>query len=168
MKLSTQGQHAILAMLALATHHEDKATRLTDIAQQQGISLSYLEQIFAKLRQHELVEGMRGPGGGYVLGRAADDINLAEILQAVEDDILPEKPKASKKDSKSASVLVQKMWVDLSKQFYGFLSNITLASLLEGHELPTKQYRLGETASMIARMFPARAPQAGYTRHAAM
>ncbi len=167
MKLSTQGQHAILAMLALATHHEDKATRLTDIAQQQGISLSYLEQIFAKLRQHDLVEGMRGPGGGYVLGRAADDINLAEILQAVEDDLQPETAK-SPKDAKSAAAVVQKMWLNLSGQFYAFLSNITLASLLEGHALPSKQYRLGETASMIARMFPARAPQAGYARHAVM
>lgn len=155
MKLSTQGQHAIMAMLALAIHDDDGAVRLGDLAAQQGISLSYLEQIFARLRNEGLVEGIRGPGGGYRLSRHADEITLAEIIQAAEDDAV-----VAMNSPHSAALrgqdLVQRMWSDLSGQFYRFMEDITLDSLMDGHELPRKTYQMGETASLIARMFPAR------------
>ncbi|QQZ30602.1 Rrf2 family transcriptional regulator [Thiothrix subterranea] len=155
MKLSTQGQHAIMAMLALAIHDDDGAVRLGDLAAQQGISLSYLEQIFARLRHEGLVEGIRGPGGGYRLSRHADEITLAEIIQAAEDDTVVAM-NASNSATLRGQDLVQRMWSDLSGQFYRFMEDITLDSLMEGHELPRKSYRMGETASLIARMFPAR------------
>jgi Rrf2 family iron-sulfur cluster assembly transcriptional regulator len=167
MKLSTQGQHAIMAMLALAIHDGEGTVRLTDLAEQQGISLSYLEQVFAKLREGGLVEGIRGPGGGYRLARTADEINLADIALAVEDE--PVSGRYAQRPSTSAGqALVQQMWGDLSQRFYGFLSDITLENLLDGHQLPRKVYRMGETASLIARMFPARIPAPGMARHAAM
>ena len=167
MKLSTQGQHAIMAMLTLAIHDDEGALRLTDIAEQQGISLSYLEQIFAKLRNKGLVEGIRGPGGGYRLAQSAEDINLADIALAAEDD-----PMTIKYDHKSPSVEkqlpVKHMWASLSKQFYAFLGEITLASLMEDHKVPrNKVYRMGDTASMIARMFPARMPTSRSAVHQA-
>ena len=155
MKLSTQGQHAIMAMLALAIHDDEGAVRLGDLAAQQGISLSYLEQIFARLRHEGLVEGIRGPGGGYRLSRHADEITLAEIVQAAEDDAVVEL-NVSHDGAIRGQDLVQRMWLDLSRQFYRFMEDITLDSLMEGHELPRKTYQMGETASLIARMFPAR------------
>ncbi|MDD5394448.1 MAG: Rrf2 family transcriptional regulator [Thiothrix sp.] len=165
MKLSTQGQHAIMAMLALAIHDDEGALRLGDIAKQQGISLSYLEQIFAKLRNEGLVEGIRGPGGGYCLVLAADEITLAEIVSAAEDEA--EEPCVTGSAEQQA---ILGMWEDLSSQFHEFLNGISLASLMAGHKLPRKVYRMGETASLIARMFPARMPMStpGMAHHAAM
>ncbi len=155
MKLSTQGQHAIMAMLALAIHDDEGAVRLGDLATQQGISLSYLEQIFARLRSEGLVEGIRGPGGGYRLSRHSDEITLADIVLAVENDPSVGQVATHRMDSLDQH-LVQQMWSDLSSQFQQFMEDITLESLMEGHELPRKTYQMGETASMIARMFPAR------------
>lgn len=152
MKLSTQGQHAIMAMLTLAIHEDTGALRLTDIAEQQGISLSYLEQIFAKLRNAGLVEGIRGPGGGYRLAQPLEAINLAEIAIAAEEEAVAVIPRSAKRNQDA----VQAMWSSLSQQFYGFLSDITLASLLEDHQVPrNKVYQMSTTASLIARMFPA-------------
>lgn len=164
MKLSTQGQHAIMAMLALAIHEDEGALRLGDLAEQQGISLSYLEQIFARLRSHGLVEGIRGPGGGYRLIRHIEDINLAEIVQAAEDETETGK-RGLKHTDEPGQRLVQQMWANLSGRFYDFLEGMTLASLLEGHKLPRKSFKMGETASMIARMFPAVGMPAPALRH---
>lgn len=166
MKLSTQGQHAIMAMLALAIHDDEGAVRLSDLAARQGISLSYLEQIFARLRHEGLVEGIRGPGGGYRLSRHADEITLADIVLAAEDEAeLEPKPRQG---AEMTQYLVQQMWADLSGQFRQFLDEITLDSLLEGHELPRKTFHMGETASLIARMFPAREPKPGFAHQMAM
>ncbi|EIJ34006.1 Rrf2 family transcriptional regulator [Thiothrix nivea] len=166
MKLSTQGQHAIMGMLALAVHEDDGAVRLSDLAEKQGISLSYLEQVFARLRNEGLVEGIRGPGGGYRLSRHAEDITLADIVLAAEDE--PEVEQRRKPADSVDQHLVQQMWDDLSGQFYRFMENITLDSLLEGHELPRKTFKMGETASMIARMFPAREPKPAFGAQIAM
>ena len=164
MKLSTQGQHAIMAMLTLAIHDDTGAMRLGDIATQQGISLSYLEQIFARLRNGGLVEGIRGPGGGYRLARPAEEISLAEIATVAEQE--PEQ------DADTVSTpqreLVARMWEDLSQQFYQFLDGISLDSLMEGHKIPRKAYKMSETASMIARMFPARLSFPSMGQHAAL
>lgn len=164
MKLSTQGQHAIMAMLTLAIHDDTGAMRLGDIATQQGISLSYLEQIFARLRNGGLVEGIRGPGGGYRLARPAEEISLAEIATVAEQE--PEQ------DADTVSTpqreLVARMWEDLSQQFYQFLDGISLDSLMEGHKIPRKAYKMSETASMIARMFPARLTFPSMGQHAAL
>jgi len=85
MKLSTKGRHAITAMMELALRHSSGPVTLADISVEQSISVSYLEQLFARLRNHGLVTGMRGPGGGYCLRRPATEITIAEILSAVDD-----------------------------------------------------------------------------------
>lgn len=164
MKLSTQGQHAIMAMLTLAIHDDTGAMRLGDIATQQGISLSYLEQIFARLRNGGLVEGIRGPGGGYRLARPAEEISLAEIARVAEQE--PEQD--TDIVSKPQHELVARMWEDLSQQLYQFLDGISLDSLMEGHKIPRKAYKMSETASMIARMFPARLTFPSMGQHAAL
>ncbi len=141
------------------------ALRLGDLATQQGISLSYLEQIFARLRSEGLVEGIRGPGGGYRLSRHADEITLADIVLAAED--APER-QPSQGAATAEQHLVQQMWADLSGQFYRFMEDITLDNLMEGHELPRKTYQMGATASLIARMFPARELKPGMTHQMAI
>jgi Rrf2 family iron-sulfur cluster assembly transcriptional regulator len=123
MKLTTKGRHAITAMMELALNQQKGPVTLADISTQQSISISYLEQLFAKLRQNGLVTGMRGPGGGYCLARAADEISIAQILGAVDDLArLQEIPRPEREIP--ASVL---MWRRLSNQVYDYLAGVTLA-----------------------------------------
>ena len=130
MKLSTKGRHAVTAMMELALRHDKGPVTLADISTQQSISISYLEQLFARLRQNKLVTGMRGPGGGYCLARQATEITIADILSAVDDmvrrDELP--PTAAEIPG---SML---MWQRLSNRVYDYLNGITLADAVEHQE----------------------------------
>src|ERR1041385_5538205 len=87
MRLSTKGRYAVMAMADLAGHENGRAVSLADIALRQEISLSYLEQLFAKLRRHGLVKSVRGPGGGYRLSRPAEEVRVADIILAVDEPI---------------------------------------------------------------------------------
>jgi Rrf2 family iron-sulfur cluster assembly transcriptional regulator len=128
MKLSTKGRYAITAMLDLAINANDgNRVTLADISEFQGISLSYLEQLFARLRQGKLVRGTRGPGGGYRLARSASDITISEIIAAVDENHGKEK-KAMKIDERHAKT--QELWEVLSDKIYHYLSNITLGDLV--------------------------------------
>ena len=152
MKLTTQSQRAIMAMMALALHSGRKVLRLSTLAREQGISLSYMEQLFYHLRHAELVEGIRGPGGGYRLGRPAGHITIAEIVEAIES--------ASENEADGEKVNqhpeIDKMLTVLDQQVYEFLDGISLESLVGKHKKPEIKFRPGKTARMIARMFPAR------------
>ena len=87
MKLTTKGRYAVTAMLDLAIHAKESPVPLADISQRQGISLSYLEQLFAKLRKQGLVDSARGPGGGYRLSRVSSDISVAEVISAIDEKV---------------------------------------------------------------------------------
>ena len=126
MKLSSRSQYAITAMLELAIHEKIRPVTLFDIAQKQRISLSYLEQLFAHLRQNTLVRGRRGPGGGYVLARNVNDISIADIVIAVDD--IEEKPDEPVLDP--VEVSSEQLWQDVSQRIYGCLSDITLGDFL--------------------------------------
>ena len=127
MKLSTKGRHAVTAMMELALQHNKGPVTLADISAQQSISISYLEQLFARLRQHGLVTGMRGPGGGYCLARPASEITIANILSTVDDVTRrPEVP------HNHAEVPVgAQMWMHLSNRIYDYLDSITLEEAVE-------------------------------------
>jgi len=127
MKLSTKGRHAVTAMMELALQHNKGPVTLADISAQQSISISYLEQLFARLRQHGLVTGMRGPGGGYCLARPASEITIANILSTVDDITRrPEMP------HNHAEVPVgAQMWMHLSNRIYDYLDSITLEEAIE-------------------------------------
>lgn len=129
MKLSTKGRYAITAMLDLAlnANNGDKVT-LADISEFQGISLSYLEQLFARLRQFKLVRGTRGPGGGYRLARPASEITISEIIAAVDEN--SGKDKMMKIDERHMKT--QELWEVLSSNINNYLSNITLGDLVSG------------------------------------
>ncbi len=134
MKLSTKGRYAVTAMLDLALHQNRGPVILADISQGQGISLSYLEQLFAHLRRAQLVTGVRGPGGGYRLARSAQAITVADIIVAVDDNgDAPESQCESKPNG--ARCLTHDLWSELSAQIYDFLNGITLAELANGSSI---------------------------------
>jgi Rrf2 family transcriptional regulator, iron-sulfur cluster assembly transcription factor len=144
MRLTTRGRYAVTAMLDLALHGDKGPISLADISQRQEISLSYLEQLFAKLRQQELVRSVRGPGGGYRLARLSDEINVAEIIDAVNESI-DATSCSGKGNCHSGDVcLTHHLWNDLSHQIHQFLSGITLDSLMHQHEVQLVALRQSE------------------------
>ena len=135
MRLSTKGRYAVMAMADLASHDgASKPVALADIARRQEISLSYLEQLFAKLRRQNLVRSVRGPGGGYRLSRPADEVRVADIIAAVDEPIratrcLP----GSTRGCMTASIrcVTHDLWEELGQQIHVFLSSISLADVVE-------------------------------------
>ncbi len=127
MKLSTKGRHAITAMMELAIRHRNGPVTLADISVEQSISVSYLEQLFARLRKSGLVTGLRGPGGGYCLRHPAGEITIAQILEAV-DDVLPARREPIPGEEWAESLI---MWNRLSDRIYGFLNDISLADAID-------------------------------------
>lgn len=131
MRLTTRGRYAVTAMLDLALHGQKKPISLADISQRQEISLSYLEQLFAKLRQNNLVTSVRGPGGGYRLNRPGSQINVAEIIDAVNESVDATNC-AGKGNCQAGEVcLTHHLWDRLSEKIHNFLSDITLDELTE-------------------------------------
>jgi Rrf2 family iron-sulfur cluster assembly transcriptional regulator len=131
MKLSTKGRYAVTAMMDLAIHNDDGPVTLADISQCQGISLSYLEQIFAKLRRQGLVQGVRGPGGGYRLSRPASEITVADIIDAVGEGMDATRCGGEANCHDGERCLTHELWSDLSGQIFGFLNQISLAEYAE-------------------------------------
>lgn len=135
MRLTTKGRYAVTAMLDLALHTEQGPTSLADISKRQEISLSYLEQLFSKLRHSELVTSVRGPGGGYRLSREATDICVAEIIDAVNESIDATNCSGKGTCQNGKVCLTHNLWSDLSGQIHQFLSGINLATLMHRHDV---------------------------------
>ncbi len=153
MRLTTKGRYAVTAMLDLALHANSGPVSLADISKRQEISLSYLEQLFAKLRQNALVRSVRGPGGGYRLNRDAHDVFVAEIVDAVNESI-DATSCGGKGDCQQGEVcLTHYLWADLSQQIHKFLSGISLGSLVERHDVQSVAQRqcLKEQSASIER-----------------
>ncbi|MFL0810728.1 MAG: Fe-S cluster assembly transcriptional regulator IscR [Agarilytica sp.] len=131
MRLTTKGRYAVTAMLDLALHATDGPVSLADISKRQEISLSYLEQLFAKLRQNALVKSVRGPGGGYRLNRDANDVYVAEIIDAVNESIDATSCGGQGDCQQGEVCLTHHLWTDLSEQIHKFLSGISLRSLVD-------------------------------------
>lgn len=133
MKLSTKGRYAVMAMVDLAHKSRGRPVALADIAARQEISLSYLEQLFARLRRGNLVKSVRGPGGGYLLSRPADETRIADIILAVDEPI-----KATRCDAASPKgcigqgrCLTHDLWEELGRQIHLYLSAVTLGDVIE-------------------------------------
>jgi Rrf2 family iron-sulfur cluster assembly transcriptional regulator len=135
VRLTTKGRYAVTAMLDLAIHAKEGPVSLSDISGRQGISLSYLEQLFAKLRRNELVSSVRGPGGGYRLSRTGADINVAQVVDAVSESIDITRCEGKGDCQKGESCLTHHLWCDLSDQIHSFLENINLQSLVDRQEI---------------------------------
>lgn len=151
MKLSTKGRYAVTAMMSLAINDNSGPVTLTDISSSQSISLSYLEQLFSMLRKAGLVQGVRGPGGGYRLGKTPNLINIAEIVNAVEGS--PDN-QSSKLHSDVEECITHHLWNELSDQLNVFLSSITLADFIKDQTVRRTQVQLDETTRRISTMFP--------------
>lgn len=126
MRLSTKGRFAVTAMIDVALREELGPVPLTDIATRQHISLSYLEQLFSKLRLQGLVTSIRGPGGGYSLGSGIEGITVADIISAVED----EPSKVKQPDASSVQDMTQDLWDDMNAKVLNFTQSVTLKSLV--------------------------------------
>ena len=129
MKLTTRGRYAVTAMLDLALHRERGPIALADISARQGISLSYLEQLFAHLRRADLVASSRGPGGGYQLGRGTREISVAEVIDAVDESVDATRCGGQQNCQAEHRCLTHNLWQDLSGQIRGFLNQISLDEL---------------------------------------
>ena len=137
MKLTTKGRYAVMAMADLATNEDTKPISLSEIAIRQNISLSYLEQLFQKLKNNKLVKSVRGPQGGYVLEKKAKDIKLSNIIIAVDEEV---KTLNCKKESKrgcggrSVKCITHNLWDDLEKHINGFFESKNLNDLVSKQE----------------------------------
>lgn len=135
MRLTTRGRYAVTAMLDLALHGNEGPITLADISRRQSISLSYLEQLFAKLRQGGLVSSIRGPGGGYRLGKAAEEVNVAAIIDAVNESVDATSCSGRGNCQDGDVCLTHHLWDDLSEQIHSFLSRISLQDLMERRDV---------------------------------
>lgn len=131
MRLSTKGRYAVTAMLDLTLQGGDGPVTLAEISETQGISLSYLEQLFAALRSKQLVRGVRGPGGGYYLGRSAEEISIADIICAVDEWVEFTRCGGNRDCKDGKRCLTHNLWDDLSNEIFNFLGSINLAELVK-------------------------------------
>ena len=131
MRLTTKGRFAVTAMLDLALHGHDGPVTLAGISERQKISLSYLEQLFGKLRRRELVESVRGPGGGYHLARDAARVSVADIVRAVEEPLDSTQCGGRENCRGDHRCMTHDLWEELNSTVYGFLAGVSLSQLVE-------------------------------------
>jgi Rrf2 family iron-sulfur cluster assembly transcriptional regulator len=130
MRLTTKGRYAVTAMLDLSLRAAEGPVSLAEISQRQGISLSYLEQLFSKLRSNGLVSSVRGPGGGYRLSRDGNEISVAQIIDAVNESIDATNCGGEGDCHQGEKCLTHDLWMDLSGKIHEFLGGISLSSLV--------------------------------------
>ena len=135
MKLTSKGRYAVTAMLDVALHSTRGPVPLADISERQEISLSYLEQLFSRLRKQGLVDSVRGPGGGYLLGRDAADIAVGEVVRAVDESVDATRCRGQSDCQGGDRCLTHSLWQDLSDRISVFLNSITLGELMSKSEV---------------------------------
>ncbi|QXF34659.1 Fe-S cluster assembly transcriptional regulator IscR [Photorhabdus luminescens] len=135
MRLTSKGRYAVTAMLDVALHSQEGPVPLADISERQGISLSYLEQLFSRLRKNGLVSSVRGPGGGYLLGKDASEIVVAEVIFAVDESVDATRCQGREGCQGGDRCLTHALWRDLSDRITGFLSSISLEELVNNQEV---------------------------------
>ena len=147
MKLSTKGRYAVMALVDLASQSDGRPVALADIAERQEISLSYLEQLFAKLRRGGLVRSVRGPGGGYLLARPADDTRVSDAILAVDEPIRATRCKSGSSAGCRANksrCLTHDLWEELGNQIHVFLSSVSLADVCNRRVLSNRHPDLAD------------------------
>jgi len=135
MKITSKGRYAVTAILDVALHQDSGPVCLADISERQRISLSYLEQLFSKLRKAKLVDSIRGPGGGYQLAKAAIEISIGAVINAVNDSVVATQCKGDKPCSPEGRCLTHSLWDDFSVKMQDFLDSVTLGELMQNSEI---------------------------------
>src|SRR5512138_1580919 len=130
MRLTTKGRFAVTAMLDLALRNGEGPVTLAGISERQKISLSYLEQLFGKLRRHGLVESVRGPGGGYNLAHPADRVSVADVILAVDEPIDATQCGGRENCFDDRRCMTHELWAGLNEHIFGYLKSVTLAELV--------------------------------------
>ncbi len=130
MRLTTKGRFAITAMLDLALRNQHGPVTLASIGARQGISLSYLEQLFGKLRRHALVESVRGPGGGYCLARPTEKVSVADIILAVDEPLDATQCGGLENCQEERRCMTHKLWATLNEKLHAYLNSVTLQDLV--------------------------------------
>lgn len=131
MRLTTKGRFAVTAMMDLALRESESPVSLASISERQGISLSYLEQLFAKLRRNGIVESVRGPGGGYYVGRPMIEITVADIIRAVDEALDATQCGGYENCREDHQCMTHDLWTTLSEKMYEYLTSVTLHHLVE-------------------------------------
>lgn len=131
MRLTTKGRFAVTAMLDLALRHGEGPVTLAGISERQNISLSYLEQLFGKLRRHRLVDSVRGPGGGYRLAKALNEVTVADIIQAVDEPIDATQCGGQENCTDEGRCMTHELWSNLNTHIYDYLSSVSLLQLVK-------------------------------------
>ena len=135
MRLTTKGRYAVTAMLDLSINYGVRPITLADISDRQGISLSYLEQLFANLRRQGLVSSSRGPGGGYRLSRSADEVTVLDVISAVDEKVDTTRCEGKGNCSNGEQCLSHEIWHSLSEQIRMYLGGITLGQVVKDHQM---------------------------------
>ena len=130
MRLTTKGRFAVTAMIDLAMHNSEGPVTLAEISERQRISLSYLEQLFGKLRRRTLVSSVRGPGGGYTLARKSDELSVAEIIRAVDEPIDATQCASKENCRDDRKCLTHDLWASLNERIFDYLNGVSLAQLV--------------------------------------
>lgn len=133
MRLTTKGRFAVTAMVDLAMRHSRGPVTLAAISERQHISLSYLEQLFGKLRRHQLVSSVRGPGGGYNLARPANEVTVADIVTAVDEPLDATQCGGKENCHDDRRCMTHDLWATLNEKMYEYLSSVTLSDLVAHH-----------------------------------
>jgi Rrf2 family iron-sulfur cluster assembly transcriptional regulator len=134
MRLTTKGRFAVTAMMDLAMQHGSGPVTLAEISGRQKISLSYLEQLFGKLRRHQLVESVRGPGGGYCLAKETGQLTVADIILAVDEPIDATQCGGKENCRDEQKCLTHDLWAALNERIFDYLGSVTLRQLVESHK----------------------------------
>jgi len=143
VRLNTKGRYAVMAVVDLAMRGDQKPVPLSDIAERQNISLSYLEQMFSRLRRSKLVRSVRGPGGGYLLARQPDQIRIADVFVAVDDTAREKKCSPAMPNicsNRSARCATHDLWAELGNETFRYLNSVTVADVVAGDPV-TQQTR---------------------------
>ncbi len=156
MRLTTKGRYAVMAMLDLAIYEGQGPITLSEISERQQISLSYLEQLFSKLRKKGLVKSSRGPGGGYQLAKPAEDISISSIILTVDEAIDIRRCKGKGDCHGDGRCLTHQLWSSLSEQIEDFLNSITLSVLMENEGVLDVAHRQNQrrNSSLSAALSP--------------
>ena len=131
MRLTTKGRFAVTAMIDLAMNNREDPVTLSEISERQKISLSYLEQLFGKLRRQELVSSVRGPGGGYNLAKPANQVSVADIITAVDEPIDETQCGGKENCKDDQKCITHDLWTDLNRHIFDYLRGVTLGELVD-------------------------------------
>ena len=144
MRLTTKSRYAVTAMLDIAYYDRGNPISLPEIAERQGISLSYLEQLFSRLKKSGLVESIKGPGGGYKLSKNANDIVISEVIKAVDESVETTACNGKANCHNNQQCLSHNLWEDLGTEINNFLSDVTLQQVILKNNSNVKEIKLSE------------------------